>query len=109
MDERKIVVPLLIWLIGGSRIGGTYNDYHGSVTRDPAGPMWGQDVFNYCIAVERTEDEEERLRVTWYPGMLSFANTPQSDKTDRLFPCSQDALADVEAWLTQEKERFFAD
>ena len=109
MNEREIVVPLLNWLIGGAHIGGSYNDYYASVTRDPAQPMWGQAVFNYRIAVERGEDEEERLRVTWYPGVYAYQNTPAADKTDRVFPCAQDSLADVKTWLTQEMDRFFAD
>ena len=107
MTEREIFVPLLVWLIGGSRIGGTYNDYYGCVTRNPAQPMLSQPVFNYRIAVERADDDEERLRVSWYPGVLSFKNTPPEDVTSELFPCSEDSLPQAKAWLQAELQQYF--
>ena len=108
MKEREVFVPLLVWLIGGAHIGGTYNDYCGSVTQDPSQPMWGQKIFNYRISVETLEDREI-LRAAWFPGVQSFQNTPEEDVVSRTFEAEEESRAEIRDWLTEEMAAFFDD
>ncbi len=107
MEQQALFVPLLVWLIGGSRIGGTYNDYYGSVTQDPAKPMWGQKIFNYRVAIEKIDDEEY-VGAAWYPGMQAFKNTPADDVTSKTFACTAQGCDEAKAWLEEQKAAFFA-
>ena len=35
MERKEVFVPLMSWLIGGSKIGGSYNIYTASLGTDP--------------------------------------------------------------------------
>ena len=56
--NREIFVPLLPWLIGGSRIGGIYNTYISSVGTDGSEGCFGKKIFNYRIWIEKIEEDE---------------------------------------------------
>ena len=78
MDNNEIFVPLLSWLIGGSRIGGGYNYYVASRGTDPAGGCMGKRIFNYRIWIEKS-DEQEFLKAAVYYGMKSYEAQAEED------------------------------
>ena len=53
MENREVFVPLMSWLIGGSRIGGSYNTYTASMGTDPLKGAIGQPIFTYRIWIEK--------------------------------------------------------
>lgn len=105
--NQELFVPLFEWLIGGSRIGGSYNPYYGSQTEHPAQAAWGQKVFNYTVYIERL-DETEYLRAAVWSGLRAFAVTPEEELTRETFPCEEDSLPAVKTWLQQQRDAFFA-
>ena len=58
MAKNEVFVPLLSWLIGGSRIGGSYNIYCASIGTDPMKGCLGNKIFNYRIWIEKLDETE---------------------------------------------------
>ncbi len=108
MEKREVFVPLMSWLIGGSRIGGSYNIYTGSLGTDPLKGAIGQPIFNYRISIEKNEDEQEFVKVSVYYGMLSFENQSEDDMKNNVFELSQDGLEKLRDYLQSEADDFFA-
>ncbi len=105
--NQELFVPLFEWLIGGSRIGGSYNRYFGSQTEDPARAAWGQRVFNYAVYIERIDDAEY-LRTAVWSGLRSFSSCPEEELTRETFNCEEESLPVVRAWLCARRDAFFA-
>lgn len=107
METTELFVPLLIWLIGGSRIGGSYNTYYGSCTAQPENAVWGQKVFNYAIYIEKAEDREV-LKASVYPGLQNISSAAAAEElTTQVFPCEEESLPAVKAWLEDQRAEFF--
>lgn len=107
MSEYKITVPLLPWLIGGSRIGGSYNTYIASVGTDPLGGCIGKNIFNYRISIENAE-ETEFIKVCCYYGTCCFENQPQEDVITQTYEMNEESLEQIKQWLEERCEEFFA-
>ena len=58
MENNEIFVPLLVWLIGGSRIGGGYNYYTASRGTDPMEGFLGKRIFNYRVWIDKLDEQE---------------------------------------------------
>lgn len=108
MEKREVIVPLMSWLIGGSRIGGSYNNYTASLGTDPLKGAIGQKIFNYRIAIEKNEEEEEFIRTSVYYGMFSFESQSEDDVENRLFELSEEGLVQIKEYLQQKADNFFA-
>lgn len=108
MVDYKINVPRLDWLIGGSRIGGSYNRYFGSCGTDGKTGFLCNKIFNYTVWIEK-EDEREYIKAAVYTGANSFKNTPQEDITAKVFECEEESREEIEKWLNEEAEEFFMD
>ena len=109
MESTPIFVPLFVWLIGGSRIGGTYNTYFGSCTEHPDQAAWGQKIFNYSIAIEKI-DEREIIKASVYGGLQSFSAAQAADElTTEAFPCEESSLPEVRDWLETQRKQFFSE
>ena len=107
MEKREVTVPLLKWLIGGSRIGGSYNNYTASLGTDPLKGAIGQRIFNYRIAIEKNEADEEFIRTSVYYGMLSFESQSEDDIENRLFELSEEGIGQIKEYLQQKADEFF--
>lgn len=105
--EKDLFIPLFEWLIGGSRIGGGYNPYYGSQTEDPAKAAWGQRIFNYTVYIEKIDDTEY-LRAAVWSGLRALQSCPEEEITRAAFDCEPDSMPQVEAWLTKQRDAFFA-
>ena len=108
MEKREVFVPLLSWLIGGSRIGGSYNTYTGSLGTDPLKGAIGQNIFNYRIVIEKNEAEEEFIRVSTYSGMISFENCNEDEIENNLFEATESGVEQIKEYLQGKADRFFA-
>ena len=106
MMHQDLYIPLFEWLIGGSRIGGTYNSYYGSQTEFPEQAAWGQRVFNYTIYIEK-KDDAEYLHAAVCCGLRSFASCPEEEITRTTFDCEAESLPLVKAWLTEQRDAYF--
>ena len=106
MENREIFVPLLPWLIGGSRIGGSYNIYCASLGTEGEKGFIGQDIFNYRIWIEKL-DEEEVLKAAVYYGVNSYENQNEDDISVRTFDVNAGGLDEVKLWIEEMAERFF--
>lgn len=107
MEKKEVIVPLLKWLIGGSRIGGSYNTYTASLGTDPLKGAIGQKIFNYRILIEKNEDEEEFIRTSIYYGMLSFDNQNEDDIENSLFEATEEGVLQVKEYLQKKADSFF--
>ena len=107
MEKNELFIPLYAWLLGGSRIGGRYNQYFGSCTEHPEQAAIGQKVFNYTIFIEK-HDETEILKAAVYYGLQSFQNTNPEAIIEKTFVCEADSLPAVREWLTSERDAYFA-
>lgn len=105
--NKELYIPLYEWLIGGSRIGGTYNPYYGSQTEHPEEAAWGQKIFNYTIYIEKIDDTEY-LRAAVWSGLRAFSAVDESELTRKTFECEAESLPAVKAWLTEQRDAFFA-
>lgn len=105
--NQDLFVPLFEWLIGGSRIGGSYNPYYGSQTESPAEAAWGQRVFNYTVYIKRIDDTEY-LRAAVWPGLRAYSTCPEAEITCETFECTESSLPEVKAWLLKQRDAFFA-
>lgn len=108
MENREIFVPLLSWLIGGSRIGGSYNTYTASLGTDPLKGAIGQPIFNYRIWIEKNEEENEFVKVAIYYGMSCFENQNEDDIVTNIFEPSEEGLDLLKIYLEEKAEEFFA-
>ena len=107
MAEREIFVPLLPWLVGGSRIGGSYNTYCASLGTDGEKGCMGKDIFNYRIWIEKL-DEQEIIKAAVYYGLKSYENQSEDDVTVKFFDFEEESLAEIKDWLEKMMESFFA-
>ncbi len=108
MLNQDIFVPLLTWLVGGSRIGGSYNIYCASLGTDGETGCMGKDIFNYRIWIEKL-DEQEIIKATVYYGMKSYDNQPEEDITVKIFDFEEESLGEVKKWLEEMAENYFAE
>lgn len=108
MEKREVFVPLMSWLIGASRIGGSYNIYTGSLGTDPLRGSIGQRIFNYRIWIEKNEEETEFVHTAVYYGMLCYDNQPEDDIKKNIFELSEEGLEALGRYLQQEADGFFA-
>lgn len=101
MVNYDIFVPLFSWLIGGSRIGGSYNIYCASRgTNGETGCMKG-DIFNYRIWIEKL-DEQEILKAAVYYGVKSFENQNEEDIIVKVFDFEEESLKEIKLWLERQ-------
>lgn len=116
--DYTINVPRLDWLIGGSRIGGTYNSYYGSCGTDGEKGFFGRKLFNYVIRIEKikgepqddgTETEIEILKASVYPGYKSFENTDPDTVETEVFDLEEDSRALIKAWIEEKCKQFFSE
>ena len=107
MEMKEIFVPLLEWLIGGSRIGGTYNQYFGSCGTDPMKGAVGNKIFNYTIYIEKI-DETEYIRAAVYFGMKSFKNCEPEEIETETFELEENSLPIIKAWIEEKRKEYFA-
>ena len=107
MEKKEVFVPLMSWLIGGSRIGGSYNTYSGSLGTDPEKGIFGQKIFNYRIYIEKNEEEEEFIKVKTFHGLKSFDNCDEDDIETNVFEANEEGRVQAEAYLQQKADSFF--
>lgn len=98
MTKQEVFVPLLNWLIGGSRIGGSYNIYCGSIGTDPAKGCIGQVIKNYRIWIEKLE-ETEIIKVAFYEGMRSYDNQSEDEIATETFEMSEESRPLIKEWI----------
>lgn len=108
MENREIVVPLLSWLIGGSRIGGSYNIYTASLGTDPLKGAIGQSIFNYRIWIEKNDEDNELVKVAVYYGMSCFESQNEDQIEMGVFEPDEDGLDLLKRYLEDKAEAFFA-
>ena len=108
MEKREVFVPLMSWLIGGSRIGGSYNTYTASLGTDPLKGAIGQPVFNYRISIEKNDEDTEFVKTNIYYGMLSFESQNEDDIESNIFELSEEGLEKVKQYLQSKADSFFA-
>lgn len=97
--SNEITVPRLDWLIGGSRIGGTYNKYFGSCGTDPAKGCFSNDLFNYAIFIEKTEDGNEYLKAAVYRGTKGFSCRTEEEYEAQTFEATEEGRAAAGTWI----------
>lgn len=97
--NNEVIVPRLDWLIGGSRIGGTYNKYFGSIGTDPQKGCFSGDLFNYAIFIEKTEDEGEYIKAAVYRGTKSFSCRSEDEYESETFEAEENSLPLIKAWI----------
>ncbi len=102
--DNEIVVPRLDWLIGGSRIGGTYNRYFGSCGTDPAKGCLSDSVFNYAVFIEKTEDGDEYIRAAVYWGTKNFPCRSEDEYETEVFEATEDSLSAVRTWIESKRK-----
>ena len=107
MENCDIFVPLLSWLIGGSRIGGSYNVYCASRGTDGVKGCMGRDIFNYRIWIEKL-DEQEILKAAVYYGLKCYENQNEDEVTVKVFDFEQESLPEIKNWLTEMAQSYFA-
>ena len=108
MERKEVFVPLMSWLIGGSKIGGSYNIYTASLGTDPLKGAIGQRIFNYRIWIEKNEEDTEFVHTAVYYGMLCYENQNEDDMKKNIFELSEDGMESLKAYLQQEADSFFA-
>ncbi len=108
MENREVFVPLMSWLIGGSRIGGSYNTYTASLGTDPLKGAFGQQIFNYRIWIEKNEEGEEFVYAAVYYGMNCYENQSEAEIKKTLFELTEEGMENLKIYLQQEADSFFA-
>ncbi|MBQ8028482.1 MAG: hypothetical protein IJ262_03635 [Clostridia bacterium] len=106
MVKIEINVPRLDWLIGGSRIGGTYNKYFGSLGTDSSLGCMHNKIFNYGIWIEKIMEDEKIVAVVYY-GLKSFDNLLEDEYEEEYFDCGAESLPEIEKWLLNMAEKYF--
>lgn len=101
MQNTEINVPLLSWLIGGSRIGGGYNYYTASIGTDPMLGCLGRDVFNYRVWIEKL-DEQEFIKAAVYFGDKSFEKQPKDAVEITTYEMEEESRPLIKEWLEEK-------
>lgn len=107
MQNNEIYVPLLSWLIGGSRIGGGYNYYTSSKGTDPMFGCLGKNVFNYRVWIEKL-DEQEFIKAAVYFGEKSFEMQPEDAVEITTYEMEEESRSLVKAWLEEKYATYIA-
>ena len=102
--ENEIVVPRLDWLIGGSRIGGTYNKYYGSCGTDPEKGCFSPDLFNYTVFIEKTDEGAEYIKAAVYKGTKSFSCRSEDEYEAETFEADENSLPVIKAWIESKRD-----
>ncbi len=98
MSKQEVFIPLLNWLIGGSRIGGSYNIYCGSLGTDPQKGCYGQQIANYRVWIEKLE-EAEIIKASVYYGMNSYENQNPDEIYTEIFELSEESRPLIKSWI----------
>lgn len=106
MADYPINVPRLDWLIGGSRIGMSYNRYYGSCGTDGEQGFLSQKIFNYTVWIEKIEDTEY-IKAAVYYGHKALANTGEEDTEEKTFSFGEESLEEIKQWLFEKADAFF--
>lgn len=106
MATYEITVPRFDWLIGGSRIGGSYNRYFGSCGTDALKGCLSEKIFNYTVWIEKV-DEAEYIKAAVYYGMNSFDNTDEDEIETQTFDFEEESLAEIKEWLNKKCQEYF--
>ena len=107
MQNNEIYVPLLSWLIGGSRIGGGYNYYTASRGTDPMLGCLAKNVFNYRVWIDKS-DEQEFLKAAVYYGGNSFEKQPEDEVEITTYEMEEESRALIKEWLEEKYRAFLA-
>ena len=107
MQNDEIYVPLLSWLIGGSRIGGGYNYYTGSRGTDPMLGCLGKGVFNYRVWIEKL-DEQEFIKAAVYYGDDSFEAQSEDALEITTYEMEEESRPLIRSWLEEKYSAFLA-
>jgi hypothetical protein len=107
MQNNEIYVPLLSWLIGGSRIGGGYNYYTSSMGTDPMSGCLGKNVFNYRVWIEKN-DEQEFIKAAVYYGDMSFEAQSEDAVEITTYEMEEESRPLIKEWLQEKYSTFLA-
>ncbi len=99
--ESEIIVPRLDWLIGGSRIGGTYNQYYASVGTDGQTGCMNENLFNYTVFIEKIEDTEY-IKAAVYYGTKSFSCRGEDEYELMTFDLDEASLPEIKKWIIEK-------
>lgn len=105
MENTEISIPLLSWLIGGSRIGGGYNYYTGSRGTDPMTGCISNKVFNYRVWIDKS-DEQEFIKAAVYYGAESFENQPEDNVEITVYEMEEESRVLIKKWV-EEKYKIY--
>ena len=108
MENNEIFVPLLSWLIGGSRIGGGYNYYTASRGTDAYKGCVGNKIFNYRVWIEKS-DEQEFLKAAVYYGVNSFEARQEDDVEITVYEMEEESRPLIKDWIEEKYKAFFAE
>ena len=108
MDNNEIFVPLLSWLIGGSRIGGGYNYYTGSRGTDAMLGCLGKNIFNYRIWIEKL-DEQELIKAAVYYGADSFESQGEDEVEISVYEMEEESRPLIKEWLEEKYSAFLSE
>ena len=108
MENKEIFIPLMSWLIGGSRIGGSYNIYTAYLGTDPLKGAIGGKIFNYRIWIEKN-DEHELLKAAVYYGANSFECQNEEDLEVSVYELEEDSRELIKNWITEKYNLFLAE
>ena len=107
MENTEIYVPLLSWLIGGSRIGGGYNYYTGSHGTDAMTGCLVKNIFNYRIWIEKI-DEREILKAAVYYGAMSFEAQNEDEVEITVYEPEEESRSLIRAWIEEKYKAFLS-
>lgn len=108
MENNEIYIPLLSWLIGGSRIGGGYNYYTGSKGTDSMTGCICNKVFNYRIWIEKS-DEQEFIKAAVYTGANSFECQNEEDIEITVYEMEEESRELIRNWITEKYNIFLGE
>ena len=108
MSNNEIFVPLLSWLIGGSRIGGGYNYYTSSKGTDPMAGFIKDDIFNYRVWIDKL-DEQEFIKAAVYYGPISFECQPEDKVEITTYEMEEESRELIRNWLVEKYESFLSE
>lgn len=108
MEKNKIFVPLLSWLIGGSRIGGGYNYYTASHGTDPMLGCVGNNIFNYRIWIDK-HDEQELLKAAVYFGANAYENQVEDEVETTVYEMEEESRQLIKKWIEDKYDIFLAE
>lgn len=50
------------------------------------------------------EDGGKKIKAVWWPGPFCFDKTPDEEKTEAVFPFSEDGILEIISWLNAAKK-----